>query len=87
MIRSVVILVALFIIYSALKTVVRSAVKAYHADGQSKSRRLMGDEMVLDPECRTYVVKDRAVTRHIRGALIHFCSDACAGRYEDKRRA
>jgi len=86
MIRSLVILVALFIIYSALKTVVRSALKAYHADDQRRSRSLIGDEMVLDPECRTYVVKDRAVTRSIRGALVHFCSDACAGRYEDKHR-
>lgn len=86
MIRIVVFVAALFIIYSALKTVVRSALKAYHTDDRQRSRQLMGDEMVLDPECRTYVVKDRAVTRHIRGALIHFCSDACAGRYEDKHR-
>jgi len=47
----------------------------------------MGDEMVLDPECHTYVVKDRAVSRHIRGTLTHFCSDACARRYEEKNRA
>ena len=86
MIRILVFLAAFFILYSALKTVVRSAVKAYHADDQRRSRRLMGDEMVLDPECRTYVVKDRAVTRDIRGSLTHFCSDDCAGRYEEKHR-
>ena len=86
MIRSLVFVAVLFILYSALRTVVRSAVKAYHADDQRRSRRVMGDEMVLDPECRTYVVKDRAVTRHIRGSLTHFCSDACAGQYEEKHR-
>ena len=87
MIRSLVFVVVLFIIYSALKTVVRSALKAYHADDQLRSRRNIGDEMVLDPECSTYVVKARAVTRTIRGARIHFCSDACAGSYENKHRA
>ena len=39
--------------------------------------------MVLDPGCRTYVVKDRAVTRRIRGSVHSFCSEACARRYED----
>lgn len=86
MIRSLVFVAAFFIIYSMLKTIVRSALKAYHADDQRGNRRLMGDEMVQDPECHTYVVKDRAVTRNIRGALIHFCSDACAGRYENRHR-
>ena len=87
MIRGVVFILVIFVIYSALRTVVRSAVKAYHDDDQRRGRQIMGDEMVLDPECRTYVVKDRAVTRRIRGTLTHFCSDACARRYEDKYRA
>jgi hypothetical protein len=87
MIRGLLFFLVIFVIYSALKTVVRSAVKAYHDDEQRRGRRIMGDEMVLDPECSTYVVKDRAVTRRIRGTLTHFCSDACARRYEDKTRA
>jgi hypothetical protein len=86
MIRGLVFFLALFVIYSAIKVVVRSAVKAYHTDEQRRDRRIIGDEMVLDPECHTYVLKDRAVTRRIRGALTHFCSDACARRYEEKNR-
>ncbi len=87
MIRGVVFILVIFVIYSALRTVVRSALRAYHNDEQRHGRQIMGDEMVLDPECRTYVVKDRAVTRRIRGTLTYFCSDACARRYEDKNRA
>lgn len=86
MIRGLILVLALFILYSVLKTIVRSALSAYHAEDQRGNRRLMGDEMVQDPECHTYVVKDRAVTRNIRGALVHFCSDACAGRYENRHR-
>jgi len=87
MIRFLLFFLVIFVIYSALKIVVRSAVKGYREDEKGRSRRVMGDEMVLDPECHTYVVKDRAVTRHIRGTLTHFCSDACAQRYEEKNRA
>ena len=87
MIRFLLFFLVIMLIYSALKTVVRSAVKGYREDEKGRSRRIMGDEMVLDPECHTYVVKDRAVTRRIRGTLTHFCSDACARRYEDKYRA
>jgi YHS domain-containing protein len=87
MIRFLLSLLVILLIYSALKTVVRSALKGYREDEKGRSRRIMGDEMVLDPECHTYVVKDRAVTRHIRGTLTHFCSDTCARRYEDKNRS
>ena len=87
MIRGLLLFLVIFVIYFALKTVVRSAVKTYRDDEQRRGRQIRGDEMVLDPECRTYVVKDRAVTRRIRGTLTHFCSDACAGRYEEKNRA
>jgi YHS domain-containing protein len=87
MVRFLLLLLVIFFIYSALKTVVRSAVKGYREDEKGRSKKILGDEMVLDPECHTYVVKDRAVTRRIRGTLTHFCSDACARLYEDKNRS
>lgn len=87
MIRFLLFFLVIFMIYSALKIVVRSAVKGYRDDEKGRNRQIMGDEMVLDPECHTYVVKDRAVARHIHGTLIHFCSVACAQRYEEKKRA
>jgi YHS domain-containing protein len=85
--RGLLFFLAIFVIYFAVKTVVRSAVKSYHDDEKQRSRRVIGDEMVLDPECHTYVVKDRAVARRIRGTLTYFCSEACARQYEEKNRA
>jgi hypothetical protein len=87
MIRGLLFFFIILVIYSALKAVLRSVFKAHREDEPRHGKRIMGDEMVLDPECNTYVVKDRAVTRRIRGTLTHFCSDACAGQYEDKNRA
>jgi YHS domain-containing protein len=87
MMRGLLFFLAIFVIYFALKTVVRSAVRSYHDDEQRRNRRVIGDEMVLDPGCRTYVVKDRAIARRIRGTLTYFCSEACARQYEEKNRA
>jgi len=85
MIRSLLVFALLFIVYQALKTVFSSARKEYHKE--DRQTRIMGDEIVLDPECRTYVVKDRAVTRNIRGTISYFCSDTCARHYEDRNRS
>jgi len=85
MIRSILLFLFFMVVYYALKTVFRSAAKAYRGDDQQRSR-LKGEEMVLDPECRTYVIKDRAVTRRIGGKLCSFCSETCAKQFEDKNR-
>ncbi len=82
--RGLLLFISLVVLYYALKTVFRSALKAYHDEGGRK--QVQGEEMVLDPECRTYVVKNRAITRRIRGSVLSFCSEACASRYEDRQR-
>jgi YHS domain-containing protein len=83
--RGVLFFLFFLIVYYAVKTVIRSAIRTYHADDRPHAR-LMGEEMVQDPECLTYVVKDRAVTRRINGKLCSFCSDACAKQFEEKSR-
>jgi YHS domain-containing protein len=84
-IRNILLLFCVLVIYYAVRRVVRSALTAYH--GEEKPReRLKGDELVLDPQCRTYVMKSRAVTRRVRGKLCSFCSETCARQYEEKNR-
>ena len=87
MIRNLLVLIIILIIYRAIKTVIQSAFQAYTADERDNTpAQLKGEDMVLDPECRTYVVKDRALTKRIHGEVFSFCSDACAERYEQKHR-
>jgi uncharacterized protein len=86
MIRSLFILFCVAVVYYALKTLFHSAVRSYQEE-ERKSDRLMGEEMVQDPECRTYIPKARAVTRRIGGKLCSFCSETCAHRYEEKIRS
>jgi uncharacterized protein len=85
MIRNLLVFIVIIFVYYSLKTVLRSAFKAYHEEHDAPVR-LKGEEMVLDPECRTYVVKGRALTRRFQGKLHSFCSEACAQRYEEKHR-
>ena len=85
MIRAILIFVLSAVVYQAIRAIFRSAVESYHRGGDP--RPLPGAEMVQDPQCRTYVVKDRAVTRRIGGETAHFCSTACADAYERARRS
>ncbi len=86
MIRALLYVVLVMVLYQAIKTVFRSAVSSYEGEEPRKrSGRLPGGEMVLDPQCRTYVLKERAVTRRIKGSTTYFCSDACADAYARSR--
>jgi YHS domain-containing protein len=85
MIRSLLLFFFIGVVYYALKTLVRSAVRGYHQEDRKRSA-LMGEEMVLDPQCRTYVPKRRAVGRRIDGTLLYFCSETCAKAYEQQHK-
>jgi hypothetical protein len=39
-------------------------------------------DMVRDPECGVYILKERAVTKVIRGSVLCFCSEDCAAKNE-----
>lgn len=82
MIRFILIFICAMIIYSAVRTVFRAARRAYY--DEKPRDRIMGDDMVLDPECRTYVVKGRAIVRRVGGIQIYFCSEACARNHLEK---
>ena len=43
-------------------------------------------EMVLDPECRVYILKKHAVTKRIRGNVLYFCNDDCAAVHAARNR-
>ncbi len=82
MIRALLYVILIMVLYHAIKAIFRSAVSAYQGDEpRQRSARLPGGDMVLDPQCKTYVLKDRAVTRRINGSTTYFCSDACADEY------
>jgi YHS domain-containing protein len=84
MLKLIIFIILIATVYYAVKSVVVSALRAYHEEEPRK--RVTGEDMVLDPECRTYILRDRAVTRRIGGSVFSFCSEACARRYEEAHR-
>jgi YHS domain-containing protein len=86
MMRALLIFILIVVVYKAVKTVFRAALSTYH-DGEQRPPRIPGEEMVQDPQCRTYVVKDRALIRRIDGRAVYFCSAACADNYERGHRS
>jgi YHS domain-containing protein len=86
MMRAILIFLLLMVVYQAVKAVFRSASDAYHGK-EKQAPRIPGEEMVQDPQCRTFVVKGRAVARRIGGRTAYFCSESCADAYERDHRA
>ena len=84
MMRSLLILILIIAVYYTLKKILTAALTS--SGEHDKREKVKGQDMVLDPECQTYVVRNRAVTRRIQGTPTHFCSEACAEKYEEKHR-
>lgn len=85
--RGILFLILIFVVYYAIKTVLRSAAASYREEHHAAQQKgIQGEEMVQDPYCRTYVVKNRALSRRINGKVHYFCSEACAQRYEESLR-
>ncbi|MGA2404772.1 MAG: hypothetical protein ABSG91_24235 [Syntrophobacteraceae bacterium] len=38
-------------------------------------------ELIRDPECGAYFMKQRGVKGVVEGQVIHFCSEQCYGKY------
>jgi len=43
-------------------------------------------ELVQDPQCGVYVVKDKAVKDKIGGKEVYFCSETCRSRYIERKK-
>jgi YHS domain-containing protein len=42
------------------------------------------DEMVQDPECKTFIPKHNARRRLVQGEAYYFCSQKCADQFEER---
>ena len=70
LLRLVFLSIIIYIVYSALKTLLRRGQKPTNTTQ-------LGEQMVLDPQCQTYVPISDAVARQGK----YFCSEECAQRY------
>jgi YHS domain-containing protein len=77
----VVLPVLLFLLVRAIvKSLFRASSVPQQARREAPEARPAG-ELKKDPVCGTYVSADTALTRTVRGQLLHFCSPACRDKY------
>ena len=74
LLRLVVVFLILYLIFVALRSIVRRGKTAGSGKFPSEPD---GEDMVLDPQCQSYVPKSNAVTQSGR----YFCSRECARLY------
>ncbi|MGE5841897.1 MAG: YHS domain-containing protein [Deltaproteobacteria bacterium] len=80
--RFIIYLVLAYLAYRVLKAVIRPKDRISRTEDGG-----IIDEMVQDPQCKTYVPRRQAVEKTIDGKSYHFCSDSCASKFlqEGKR--
>ena len=66
-----------FLILYVIFTVVRSLLRARSAKPEKLRSDRLGEDMVLDPQCRSYLPRSEAVAQSGK----YFCSRECARRY------
>lgn len=76
--RSLYLLACAFLAYLALRAILRWLLR--------RGKDAAVGEMVRDPLCKVYVVKDQAVKRRLRGETFYFCGEDCAAKYALERR-
>lgn len=74
MLRFILILVIGYVVLSALKSLSRSGPRKPSRRAESTD---LGEEMVFDPQCRSYVPKSDAIEKSGE----YFCSQECARIY------
>jgi uncharacterized protein len=74
LLRLIVILFIGYVVLSALKSLIRSGPAKPSGQPQSNDS---GEEMVFDPQCRSYVPKSDAIEKSGQ----YFCSQECARIY------
>ena len=71
LLRLLLLLAIVYILFLVLKSLILGR------KGKSPGASPMGEAMVLDPQCQTYVPKSDALVRQGK----YFCSEECARRY------
>ncbi len=79
LVRPLIYLLVGFLIYTAYQIIKQALTKNATPPPEKTSR---GEEMILDPECGTYVPRNDAVKAQIKGSTHFFCSNACRDKYQ-----
>lgn len=79
MLRLLLYLIIIYAIFNLIKNTFRKPPE------KDKAKTPEGEDMVLDPECNTYIPRNRAISGRVRGEKVYFCSEKCLERYRHRK--
>ncbi len=88
MVRLILYALLAYLSYRLFKLLARKLFPSNFADGEGGDA-VTGDrntELIQDPECGTYFLKQRGVTATVQGKRLYFCSEACRDGYLARHR-
>ncbi len=81
MIRLLILALIIYAVYRYLKPRLGSSVGPNNEVKDSQEA-----ELIKDPECGAYFLKNKGVSAWIDGKAVFFCSESCRDAYLDRRR-
>jgi YHS domain-containing protein len=54
--------------------------------GSDRARETVSGQMIKDPQCGMYVAADLAITKRVKGKILHFCCEECRDNFINKRK-
>jgi uncharacterized protein len=80
MLRFLIIFIVLYVIYRIIRAIRQEKPFAVKNDN-SKTTAALGEELVEDPYCHTYIPVSQACRKEIAGKEHYFCSKECLEKY------
>ena len=81
LVRLILWLIVGFLVYTVFQIIKQALLKPPAPPPEKTSR---GEEMVLDPECGTYVPRNDAIKAQVKGAAHYFCSTDCRDKHQKR---
>jgi YHS domain-containing protein len=79
LIRFLIFFILFYIVYKIIKSIRRE--KPFVVQNNNKSNAGVGEELVEDPYCHTYIPISQACKKEIAGKEHYFCSKECSEKY------
>ena len=79
LIRFLIFFIVGYVIYRIVKSIQRE--KPFVVQNNNKTTAALGEELVEDPYCHTYIPIGQACRKEIAGKEHYFCSKECSEKY------
>ncbi|MHC1726354.1 MAG: hypothetical protein AB9866_10155 [Syntrophobacteraceae bacterium] len=81
MVRFLLYAILLWVAYFLVKTIAKSLFAPAEQDRNTPGTPSIDADLVRDPECGIYFLRQKGVKGIVEGKVLHFCSEECYDKY------